>query len=438
MKLQNWWFTTLMNIDDRLQPPLEEDIKTDFLVIGAGAAGLSAAYSLMSKGVKVALIEKNICGGNTSGKSAGFLTPDSELEMSQLLRRFGHENAKFLWNVAVHGVHLMVSRINEHSMECDLQKQDSLFLGNGKGGLKEVRKEMEARKILGFEQQFFNKEELKNVIGSDQYSGGVLYPDTYGVNALQYCQEMKRVLLENGVKIYESTEAVFIKDHYVKTRLGSVTAGEIIFCADKPTPALTHFSNNIFHAQTFLTISEPLSEKTISRVFPSGRHQCWDTDLIYAYYRLTGDNRILLGGGSLLTTYSKNDVYSPSVINHVIKKFRRKFEQLRDLEFIQYWPGRIDTTRDLIPTVVKETHKPWIHFVLGCVGLPWATYCGDFAARHALNDKNCTDHDCYKFFGGDRHFFLPLEIEKLIGKQILFSLNNGWAKYYQVEHIKLD
>jgi gamma-glutamylputrescine oxidase len=436
MKLQNWWFTTLMNIDDKIQPPLTTDIKTDFLVIGGGAAGLSAAYSLINKGLNVVLIEKNICGGNTTGKSAGFLTPDSELEIAQLLRRYGPENAKFLWEVAQKGVQLIVSHVNEHKINCDLQKQDSLFLGNGKSGLQDVISEMETRKKLGYTQQFYAATELRSVLGSNAYSGGVRYPDTYGIDALQYAQEMKRILLENGVKIYESTEALSINDHKVTTRFGSVTASEIIFCADKPTPSLTHFSNSVFHAQTFLTISEPLTDKIINELFPSERFLCWDTDFIYTYFRLTGDNRILLGGGSVLTTFTRNDVNSSHVIRHVIKKFKQKFPILKDLEFIQFWPGRIDTTRDLMPTIVKETHKPWIHFVLGCVGLPWATFCGDFAARHAYDDKGCTDHDCYNFFNAERYFLLPLRLEKLIGKPPLFALNNGWAKYYQRDEIR--
>jgi gamma-glutamylputrescine oxidase len=436
MKLQNWWFTTLMNIDDKMQAPLMNDIKADFLIIGGGAAGLSAAYSLVDKGLEIVLIEKNICGGNTTGKSAGFLTPDSELEIAQLLRRYGPKTAKLLWEVAQKGVQLIVSHVNDNKINCDLQKQDSLFLGNGKSGLRDVIREMEARKALGYTQQFYPASDLRSVIGSDNYSGGVRYPDTYGIDALQYSQEMKRILLNKGVKIFESTEALSINDHRVTTRLGSVTSSEIIFCADKPTPALTHFSNSVFHAQTFLTISEPLKEKTINALFPSGRFLCWDTDFIYTYFRLTGDNRILLGGGSMLTTFTKNDVNSSRVIERVIKNFKKKFPVLKELEFIQFWPGRIDTTRDLMPTIVKETHKPWIHFVLGCVGLPWATFCGDFVARHAYNDKGCDDHDCYSLFNAERYFFLPLRLEKFMGKPPLFALNNGWAKYYQRDEIR--
>ena len=42
-------------------------------------------------------------------------------------------------------------------------------------------------------------------------------------------------------------------------------------------------------------------------------------------------------------------------------------------------------------------------------------------------------------FTNRRHFFLSSGLGKLIGKPLLFSLSNGWAKYYQVDtHRKLE
>lgn len=428
---QNWWFTTLLGIKTPLRPPLKTDITADVCIVGAGAAGLSAAYALMDKGLRVVLVEKNICGGSSSGKSAGFLTPDSELELSQLIRRFGKKGAADLWGVATKGVEMMVERIHTHQIQCDLQVQDSLFLGNGDSGWEDIKDEMESRKLMGFEQTLYDRNKIQTIIGSQSYSGGVRYPGTYGVDALLYCQGMKNILLQNGIDIYEASEVLRIRDHTVETHLGSVTADQIIFCADKLDPRLSHFAANIYHAQTFLSISEPIGDETIERVFPAGRFQCWDSDLVYSYFRLTGDNRLLLGGGDMLTTFSVNDVNSSRVIDTVIEKFKSKFPILRDLTFIQYWPGRIDTTRDLLPTIVREDRSPWLHFVLGCVGLPWATFCGDFAARHAYDDEANSDHHFYDYFRADRKFLLPLWVEKIAGKQIVFSLNNGWAKYYQ-------
>ena len=433
MILQNWWYTTLLGVKDPIQPPLIEHVKADVAIVGAGAAGLAAALSLMDKGLKVILLERNICGGSSTGKSAGFLTPDSELELAQLLRRFGPEGARALWGVAMKGIEIMNSVVRKHGGMCDLVQQDSLFVGNGTGGWKAVKEEAEAREMLGYPYRLYHAEELSSVLGSSAYAGAVRYPGTYAVNPLRYSQVVKKVLLEHGVQIYEASEVTAVDGHTLRTHLGSVEAEQIIFCADKVKHSLTEYFWNIYHAQTFLAISEPLEKQDITGMFPEQPFQCWDTDLIYTYYRLTGSGRLLIGGGSMLTTYSRNDVTAPRIIGNVIRGFKGKFPFLEHLEFIQYWPGRIDMTRDLLPTIVRDERSPWIHFVLGCVGLPWATFCGDFVGRHIVCDGKCDEHIYYRYFSIGRGFLLHLWLEKLVGKQVVFSINNAWAKYSQVD-----
>jgi gamma-glutamylputrescine oxidase len=429
--LQNWWYTTLIGTKRPIQPPLRKELKCDVLVVGGGAAGLAAAARLVATGKKVVLLEANICGGSSTGRSAGFLTPDSELELSQLVRRFGTQGAKDLWEVPVRGIERMLELIRQGGLQCDLQKQDSLFLGKGRGGVEAVRKEDSSRKSLGYESQVYLGDQLKPVIGSSGYTAAVRYRDTYGVDGLRYAQGVKGMLLDAGVDLYESSPATSLSDHTVRTHMGSVTADQIIFCADKLGPELSPYSWNVYHEQTFLSITEPLSAKEQESLFPSEPFQCWDSDLIYSYYRLTGTKRLLLGGGSLLTTYAKNDSTTSGVMDHVVAGFRRMFPQLKGVRFAQYWSGRIDMTRDLLPTVLKEPASPWMHRVLGCVGLPWATFCGDFAARQVLADSETGDEKYYRYFDVSRKFLVPIWLEKVIGKRLAFPLNNAWAKYRQ-------
>lgn len=433
MILQDWWYTTLLDLPQPALPPLRRDVEADVVVIGAGMAGLMAALRLMEKGAKVVVLEKNICGGSSTGRSAGFLTPDSELELSQLIRRYGPGGARDLWTVPVQGIERILAIAKRYSIECDLLKQDSLFLGNGEGGRRDIEEEIGSRRRLGYGVTSYSAAELPKIIGTDGYSGGVRYGDTYGINALRFAQGVKRALVDGGVSVYESTEAKRIEDRTVYTHAGSVKAGAVVFCADKPKPQLTRYSDQIFHAQTFLSVSEPLSDAEVSRLFPDAPLQCWDSDLVYTYFRLTGDRRLLVGGGSALTTFALHYVNSPGVIGGVISRFKEKFPFLRDLEFIQYWPGLIDSTRDLLPTVLRDERAPWLHLVLGCVGLPWASFCGDFVARHALGAGDCEDHHYYKYFNPGRGFFLPIWLEAILGKPLVFSVNNAWAKYVQVD-----
>lgn len=435
MLLQNWWYTTLLGLKYTICPPLRNEITSDVLIVGGGAAGLSAAMRLMDCGKKIVLIERNICGGSSTGKSAGFLTPDSELELGELLRRFGPTGAKDLWEVATKGGNIIVSAIKKYNIECDLQEQDCLYLGIGRGGKNAIREEAEARKKLGFHHKLYNKEQIKSVIGSKDYSSALSYNKTFGINPLQYAQGVKQVLLEHGVQIFESSEAISLKGNTVKTHLGSVTADDIIFCVDKLKPTVSKYSQNIYYAQTFLSISEPLEKKDITALFPQGPFQCWDSDLVYTYFRLTGDNRLLVGGGDLITTFSKKDTTTSRVIERVISKLKKKIPALRHVQFIQYWLGRIDMTRDLLPTIVKVPKSKRIHFVLGCVGLPWATFCGNLVAEHILDEKDLTKK-YYKYFSANRKFFLPLSSEQVLGKRLMFTLSSTWAKYLQIDRKK--
>jgi len=406
-------------------------VKCDVLVVGGGAAGLAAASRFAGTGKKVVLLEGNICGGSSTGKSAGFLTPDSELELSQLVRRFGDRGARDLWDVPVRGIERMLELIKKGGFDCDLQKQDSLFLGKGRAGTKAVLEEDSSRRSLGYESQVYMGEELRPVIGGSGYTAAVRYRNTYGVDGLRYAQGVKGTLIDSGVDVYESSRAVAFSDHTVRTHMGSVTADQIIFCADKLGPELSPYSWNVYHEQTFLSITEPLSAREQDALFPAEPFQCWDSDLVYSYYRLTGSRRLLLGGGSLLTTFATNDSTSSGVIDHVISGFRTMFPQLGSSRFVQYWMGRIDMTRDLLPTVLKEERAPWVHRVLGCVGLPWATFCGDFAARQVLAEAETGDEKYYAYFNINRRFLVPIWLEKTIGKRLAFPLNNAWAKYYQ-------
>ncbi len=436
MQLQNWWYTTLLGTEQGMLPFLEGDHHAEVLVVGAGAAGLAAALTLSEAGRKVAVIERNVCGGSSTGKSAGFLTPDSELELSQLVRRYGHKGAKDLWECASKGIDYMVHTIRTHDLACDLQVQDSLFLGNDQGGWEDAQEEVKAREALGYPQTIYGTAELSKVLGASGYTGGVRYPGTYGVDALRYAQGVKEVLLARGVRIFEGSEAKAVDGHTVRTHAGSITADQIIFCIDKPQSPLVPMADEVYHAQTFLSISEPLSDAEVAKLFPDQPLQCWDSDLVYSYYRLTGDQRLLLGGGSALTTFSRNDVTHDGVISRVVKGFKTHHPFLKDLDFVQFWPGRIDCTRDLMPTVVCDPERPYIHFVLGCVGLPWATFCGDFAARNVLGTAEEDDHKYYRYFSGDRGFLLPTWLERFLGKQLVFSLNNAWSKYKQVDRGK--
>jgi len=435
---QNWWITTLMVKEHKYCPPLTKDIKCDVLIVGGGFSGMSAAAEFLLKGLNVVLIEKNIVGGSSSGRSAGFLTPDSELELHQLVRRYGAKAAGEIWEAPLRGIERLVSVINKHDIKCGLQKQDSLFLGLGTGGAEAVESERECRETVGFtDQRTYDEGQLKSILGAQGYTAGIRYGGTYGVNPLACLQALKDLLIDNGMQVFESTAMERLEDHTVYTHGGSVTADNIIIAVDKLTNDISPLAEEAFHAQTFLSVTEPLTDKELRILFPAGEQmQCWDSKLVYTYFRLTGDNRLLLGGGTPVTTFLKNAYNNPGIIRRVIKDFRNHFPELSDLSFIQFWPGQIDMSRDLLPVIARPPGAEHVRFILGCVGIPWATFCGSFAARNVLGEADEDYKKYFNYFSNKRSFALPSSLGNIIGKPMLFSLANSWAKFFQVDKLR--
>ena len=175
-----------------------------------------------------------------------------------------------------------------------------------------------------------------------------------------------------------------------------------------------------------------MSDKEVELMFPSGKeYQMWDSTLVYSYWRLVNGNRVLLGGGSAPTTFLSHAWYNEGVIKRVQDRFRNHFPFLKNLSFIQYWPGLIDTTRDLLPTIVKDDKNHSVHIILKAVGLPWASFCGNFVAKNILKEADQDNHKYYEYFSDRRYLAFPIWLGKLLGKPVLFSMSNGWAKYYQ-------
>ena len=435
---QNWWFTTLLVNPHKYCPPLAKSINCDVLIVGGGFAGVSAAIEFLRSGHKVVLLEKNILGGSSSGRSAGFLTPDSELELHQLVRRYGTKAAAEIWDAPLRGIERIVAGIQKYDIQCGLLRQDSLFLGLGKSGKEAVQSELACRQEVGFtDQRTYDEQQLKGILGARGYTAGIRYGGTYGINPLACLQGFKNLLVDNGMQIFESTEMKRLEDHTVYTHGGSVTADQIIIAVDKLEKSISPLADEVFHAQTFLSVTEPLTDRDLKILFPAGEQmQCWDSKLVYSYFRLTGDNRLLLGGGTPITTYLKDAYNNPGIIKRIIKDFKEHFPELKDLSFIQFWPGQIDATRDLLPTIAKPPGHPYLRFIFGAVGIPWAVFTGSFTARNILGQADEDYQKYFNYFSNQRYFFLPTSLGKVIGKPLLFSLTNSWAKFRQVDKLR--
>lgn len=404
---------------------LSEVIRADAVVVGGGMAGLSCAQRLSEAGMDTVLVERDFCGAGASGKTSGFITPDSEIELSSLIARHGPENARRIWEFVLSGVSAIRRTIKRHRIECDYQIQDSLFIANNAAGETHIVEEHRARQSLGYASRRYTSRDVRQVIGSSDYVGAVRYPDTFGINSYRYCQALRQILLGAGVRIYEATPVTRIHAKGVDTAEGAVRADNVIVCADRFIPDFGMLKKEIYHVQTFLGISKPLSDADVRRVFPDGCMMTWDTDLVYNYFRLTGQNRVLLGGGDLLYIYARGvSDNTPRFERRLAACFRKKFPGV-PLELEYVWPGMLGVSKDLLPIMGADETKRNVWYVGAATGLPWAAALGIYAAERITRGRNELDGD----FSWRRKFVIGPRLQALLTTPLTYAVSHGIAKY---------
>ncbi len=401
--------------------PLTESITTDVVVIGGGMAGLSAAQAFKDKGLSVVLLEKNYCGSGASGKSSGFITPNSELSLYTLIERYGETEAKKLWDFASMGVERIRSNIKSHNLSCEYLEQDTLVIASQKKSYQsEIIKEHDARIKSGYKSRTYDAQQVQNVLSSGAYYGALAYPDSFSIRAFDYCQEMKKVLIEQGVKIFEETPVIDIQPTFVKTVSHAVHANHIIVCMDRYAQYIPELKDKVYHVQTFLSATAPLSSKQMKSIFPQHHYMAWDTDLIYHYFRLTAENRLLIGGAHLLDTYASEETYNNKRMSRALDSYiNTKFPELKtSLEYI--WPGMIGVSKDLFPIAGFDQHNPSIYYITAATGLPWASALGLYAAEHILDNNT----SFAEYFSPYRSFKINAFMTKLFGHKLTFALSH--------------
>lgn len=413
---QVFWYLDTASIE-----PLRQDITTDVVVVGGGMAGLTAAQSFQEKGLDVVVLEKNYCGSGATGKSSGFITPDSELPLHAFERLYGGEQARQLWEFVTSGVAKIQDNIRTYNLACDYQEQDTLVVASTPGAFTStICKEYDVRSRLGYESSLYSASELPSVLGSSAYHGGISYGGTFGMSAYRYCSGMKDVLRKKGVRIYEESPVFTIGEHEVVTPSAKVAAKYIIVCTDHLTPALGRLAGDVYHAQTFLMMSSPLSDAQITALFPHKKYMMWDTNLIYNYLRITGDNRLMLGGANLLYTYARQEKHNSGFLSQQLQNYCAKKFPDQTVTFEYMWPGLIGISKDLMPLAGRDTYQPHVYYIAAAAGLPWAAALGMYSAASIVDKETRFDH----YFSPYRTFTIGPLLQTLLGTRLSFALSN--------------
>ncbi|HJY13491.1 MAG TPA: FAD-binding oxidoreductase, partial [Flavobacterium sp.] len=124
----------------------------------------------------------------------------------------------------------------------------------------------------------------------------------------------------------------------------------------------------------------------------------WDTGSPYFYFRITEDNRIIMGGGDEeFKDPIKRDKLLPKKEQFLLRQFQKRFP---DINFkIDYsWAGTFGETKDGLPYFGKPNPDKNEHYVLGFGGNGITfSVLGMNSILDSINNTKNMDLEYYRF-----------------------------------------
>jgi gamma-glutamylputrescine oxidase len=330
------------------RPELTGDQQIDVCVVGAGYTGLSTGLYLAEKGYKVAIIEGARVGWGASGRNGGQIVNGLNASLQTIKKRYGQDTATFVAGLVQEGGEIIRERINTYDIQCDL-KEKNIFTGLTSAHMSELEQRMKLWASYGLNnQEMLDKNQLREHVNSDLYAGGLIDHSGGHMHPLNLALGEAAAFEHNGGTIYEMSPVIDVDQTaaqpVVKTAKGTMTCKTLVLCGNAylghVVPTLT---SRVMPVSTQVMATEPLGEARARDLIPTDA--CVeDIRYILDYYRLSGDNRLLFGGG---TVYGGAD---PSDIKAKLQRNMDKvFPQLKGVRIDYAWSGNFALSFSRVP-----------------------------------------------------------------------------------------
>ena len=373
-------------------PSLEGRKRADWLVVGAGFAGLAAARRLAENrpGDSVALIEAHEIGENASGRNAGFAidlpndvgTSPVQLETS---RRRIRLNRAAITNLE--------TAMRSCAIDCSWSRRGRYHAAVSARGTAEILKPLATELgALGEPLRWLSGKELERELGTPYYHAALYTPGCVLLNPAALARGLAATLPDN-VRLYENSPVVvaeYGRDIELATPHGYIQAPRMILAVNGFAAEFGFFRRHLLRFVACASLTRPLTEREGAALAGGGD---WGLTPANAFVsttmRHTPDHRILI---------SHQMVYAPwhGITDRDLARARRKhrrvflkrFPMLSEVTFDFTWAGYVCLSRNGAPGFGRAASNIWTAVCQNTMGVTNGTISGLLAADMACGEDN--------------------------------------------------
>ena len=346
---------------------LNQNLKCDYLIIGAGFTGLSAARKLgeLNKNKKIIIVDSQLAGEGASSRNSGYLvdttlndgfTSDKDLN--------NYKKKSHIYDL---GINVIKKFIETYQVDCDWNECGKFFASSD---LRDEKKALNFSNLLtqlNFENKILYQDDLKKRLGTNFYKIGIYTKGGVLLNPGKLVRSMIYALPDN-VSLYENSTLLkwSIKNSKVNCEFEKyqIVSEKIIFCTNGFLSSLGVKKRYSFPITLTASMTRPLNDQEFKSI---GEPKEWGVLPIKpmgATVRLTKDKRILIRNTAELrnpSSMSKEDLNTRAKIH--LTGIKKRFPSLPDDIISSSWSGivcRSGNSSQIFEKIDKNI------FVAGC------------------------------------------------------------------------
>jgi glycine/D-amino acid oxidase-like deaminating enzyme/nitrite reductase/ring-hydroxylating ferredoxin subunit len=365
-------------------PKLSGNRSFDIVVVGAGIAGVTAAYLLKREGARVALIDRGRAAEVDTAHTSGHLTCVLDTPISELAKKFGDDHARAAWDAGLAAIATIDQIVRQEKIDCSFEWVPGYIHSPVTRDATDDDRKMLSRECatatrLGFDAQIVDAVPLMNRPGIEIGGQARFHPR-------QYLRTLIERIHCDGCAVFENTGADEVTDDPITivTDGGTLTCRDVVITTHNPIMGLAGVASaTVLQTGLSLYTSYVVGGRAPKGSVPDALF--WDTDDPYKYLRIDPHpsyDYVIYGGEDHKTGQADDE-------RQCADRMARALQALvPDIQIEHHWSGQVIETHDGLPLIGYTKPHQFIATGFSGNGLTFGTLSGVMAADALTSRDN--------------------------------------------------
>lgn len=324
-------------------PKLEADLQVDVTVVGAGITGMTTAYLLAAKGLKVALLDAGRIFHGTTGHTTAKITAQHNLIYDELIAHFGADNARLYYEANREALQFIKKLAADEQIPCQFKEENAYIYTSSEANMDKISAECKAYEQLGIPGGFVEQTPLPF-----QTRAAIVMKDQAQFDPIPFLNHLREQFLRLGGQLFEETTVVGVEKGppaVVKTSDGcQITSPYVVVCSHFPCIDKGGFYFARLHAERSYTLAARTGKGLAGGMYLSADNPVRSLRTVTA-----NDEELLLIGGEGHKTGQGICTFQ---YYEKLREFGLEHFDLQ--EIVYHWSAQDLVTLDNLPYIGRE------------------------------------------------------------------------------------